>query len=103
MAIHLLIIISSGPGGVQAPVVHIISPTSIEIQWAPPIQPNGRLESYVIALPEPRFDITNTSQRALIVENLTPYTNYSVTVTACSGMINISAHSLQCVLLRYKI
>ena len=54
--------------------------------WAPPIQPNGHLESYFLALPEPRFEVTNTSQLSLVVNDLIPYTSYSVTVTACSGM-----------------
>lgn len=59
----------------------------MEVSWQPPISPNGRLESYIVKLPQPRIEITNTSVRSILVQNLVPYTEYSVTVTACSGKL----------------
>ena len=74
-----------GPGGVQPPTVNVLSSTSMEVSWQPPISPNGRLESYIIKLPLPRVEINNVSIRSILIEKLVPYTEYSVTVTACSG------------------
>ncbi|ELU01149.1 hypothetical protein CAPTEDRAFT_219707 [Capitella teleta] len=75
---------SSRPGGVQAPTVNVLTSTSMEVSWLPPISPNGRLDSYIIKLPTPRIEVTNTSVLSIMVANLVPYTEYSVTVTACS-------------------
>ena len=80
---------SSRPGGVQPPDVMILSPTSAIVTWLAPISLNGRLESYVITFPNPRFEIFNTSQLSLNVNNLVPFTTYSVVVTACSGRIHV--------------
>ena len=74
----------TGPGGVQAPFVTVLSSTSIQISWEPPIQPNGELDYYIIKLPSPRFEIRNASQQSLNVEDLVPNTVYYVTVTACT-------------------
>ena len=83
--IYFTLIHYTGPGGVQAPNVEILSATSVEITWAPPIQPNGELESYIIRLPIPRIEIRNVSINNLLLENLAPFTEYRVTVTACTG------------------
>ena len=79
-----------GPGGVQAPFVTVLSSTSMQISWQPPIQPNGELEYYVIKMPSPRFEVRNVSQETLLVEDLVPNTQYRVTVTACTSKIIIS-------------
>ena len=80
----LLFFQSIGPGGVQAPFVTVLSSTTMEISWEPPIQHNGELDYYIIKLPSPRFEIRNISQESLIVEDLVPNTVYRVTVTACT-------------------
>jgi len=75
----------SEPGGVQAPIVNVLSPTSIFVSWTAPISPNGVLQSYVVKLPLPRIDIANVSQTSLTVTGLIPFAIYSVTITACTG------------------
>ena len=74
-----------GPGGVQEPTVNVLNATAMEVSWQPPISPNGRLESYVVKLPLPRLEVANVSTTRLVITNLIPYTEYYVTITACSG------------------
>ncbi|KAL5008917.1 hypothetical protein ScPMuIL_014498, partial [Solemya velum] len=77
---------SSRPAGVNPPSVNILGPTSMEIVWAPPLQPNGALESYTISLPEPRLEFRNTTFiNSVVVNDLTPYTQYMVILTACTS------------------
>jgi len=81
----VLICIYSGPGGVLAPRVEVLGASSLKVSWTRPINPNGLLTSYTIALPQPRFDVNNVSVTSLDVNQLDAYTLYSVTLTACSG------------------
>ena len=78
-----------GPGGVQPPIVSVLDAYTIDVLWKPPIQPNGHLTSYIVALPMPRFTIYNMSQTTLQVEDLVPYTEYSITLTACTGKFEL--------------
>lgn len=57
-----------------------------QVTWSPPLNPNGEIHGYEIRLPEPRiFHVTgNDSKLNVTVMDLIPYTNYSVTVLACS-------------------
>ena len=71
----------------QPPTINVLTPTTMEISWLLPIQANGKLTSYIIRLPNPRFEIYNTSVMYLYVEDLVPFTQYNVTVTACSGQL----------------
>ncbi|XP_055957020.1 usherin [Patella vulgata] len=75
----------SRPAGVTAPLVEVRNATSIYLKWVPPIRSNGQLEYYIIRLPEPRVEIRNTSVLETTIHNLTPYTQYSVTLTACTS------------------
>ncbi len=75
-----------GPGGVTPPFVVVLNGTSLEITWKPPIEPNGKLQSYIISLPIPTQEISNTNINSVIISDLIPDTQYMVTVTACSGI-----------------
>lgn len=57
-----------------------------QVTWSPPLIPNGEIYGYEIWLPEPRIshDTTIASELNVIIKDLVPYTNYSVTVLACS-------------------
>uniref|UniRef100_A0A2C9JJ39 Usherin n=1 Tax=Biomphalaria glabrata TaxID=6526 RepID=A0A2C9JJ39_BIOGL len=76
---------SSRPAGVNPPQVTILSPTSALVQWVEPLQLNGQIEVYVVSFPNPRIEIRNTTQHMVAVTNLTPYTQYAVTLTACTS------------------
>lgn len=58
----------------------------LQVTWSPPLIPNGEIHSYEIRLSEPRitFSTNNTSELNATVTDLVPYTNYSITVLACS-------------------
>ncbi|CAH2254292.1 usherin [Pelobates cultripes] len=75
----------SRPGGVQPPEVYILGPYTAKVIWKMPLIPNGDILSYEICMPEPKITIINTTLLNYTVTNLIPYTNYSVTIVACSG------------------
>ncbi|XP_075195246.1 usherin [Anomaloglossus baeobatrachus] len=74
----------SRPVGVQPPEVTIISPYTAKVSWIPPLLPNGEIVSYEIRMPEPRVLLTDPTVMSHIMASLIPYTNYSVTIRACS-------------------
>lgn len=76
----------AGPAGVLSPTVKIIGPTVMNVSWVEPLQPNGLLEFYTIRLPEPHKDVRNVSIHWVMFEDLIPYTEYAVTVTACTSV-----------------
>lgn len=56
-----------------------------QVTWSPPFIPNGEIRGYEIRLPEPRIFHDNASELNVTITDLIPYTNYSVTVLACSN------------------
>ncbi|XP_013375386.1 PREDICTED: usherin isoform X1 [Chinchilla lanigera] len=77
----------SRPFGVQPPEVHVLGPGAAKVTWKPPLVQNGDILSYEIRMPTPHVVITNVSLSVLsqIITHLVPFTNYSVTIVACSG------------------
>uniref|UniRef100_A0A4W6FW95 Usherin n=1 Tax=Lates calcarifer TaxID=8187 RepID=A0A4W6FW95_LATCA len=76
----------SRPAGLSPPRVKVLGSESIQVTWSPPLIPNGEIHGYEIRLPEPRIfhDSGNASELNVTVTDLIPYTDYSVTVLACS-------------------
>ncbi|XP_006890633.1 PREDICTED: usherin [Elephantulus edwardii] len=77
----------SRPAGVQPPMVQVLGPSSVKVTWIPPLIQNGDILSYEIRMPDPHAIITNVTSSVLsqIITHLIPFTNYSVTIVACSG------------------
>ncbi|XP_052056319.1 usherin [Apodemus sylvaticus] len=75
------------PSGVQLPTAHALGPDTIEVTWKAPLIQNGDILSYEIRMPDPVIEITNVSSIMLshLVKHLLPFTNYSITIVACSG------------------
>ncbi|XP_032771366.1 usherin [Rattus rattus] len=75
------------PSGVQPPTVHVLGPDAVEVTWKAPIIRNGDIVSYEIRMPDPLIEITNVTLFVLshLVKHLIPFTNYSVSIVACSG------------------
>ncbi|XP_078675414.1 usherin-like isoform X2 [Branchiostoma floridae x Branchiostoma belcheri] len=73
------------PAGLSRPTVQVLGPTSMFVTWLAPSQPNGALTRYVIRMPDPRIELTNTNITSYTVEGLVPYTSYSVTIQACTA------------------
>ncbi|XP_077419247.1 usherin isoform X1 [Vanacampus margaritifer] len=76
----------SRPAGITPPRVKVLGPESLQVTWSPPLIPNGELQGYEIRLPEPRIfhNGGNTSELIVMITDLIPYTNYSVSVLVCS-------------------
>ncbi len=62
-----------------------VSRVLLQVTWTAPLIPNGEVERYEIRMPDPCISHTNTSVLNHTVTNLLPYTNYSITILACSG------------------
>lgn len=77
---------SSRPGDVRPPKVNVLSPTSVNVFWRQPVILNGQLEMYIVKFPLPRLEISNTSTTTVVVNDLIPFTVYSITVIACTGV-----------------
>ncbi|KAM5238832.1 usherin [Ctenodactylus gundi] len=77
----------SRPAGVQPPEVDVLGPHTAQVTWKPPLMPHGDILSYEIRMPDPRATITNGTPTTFShrIPHLTPFTNYSVTIVACSG------------------
>ncbi|XP_041108645.1 usherin [Polyodon spathula] len=75
----------SRPAGLEQPKVLVLGSDSVMVTWSPPLIPHGEILCYEIRMPDPHITITNTSELSYTVINLVPYTNYTVTVLACSG------------------
>ena len=85
------------PAGVQHPQLTTVSSTSILINWTTPFAPNGGITSYTVFLtaPESRVVVQSTATGTFLLEELTPFTNYSFLLEACTlvGCANSSMAS----------
>ncbi|XP_072050692.1 usherin-like [Amphiura filiformis] len=72
------------PGGVAAPTIVILDHKSVNVIWEPPARSNGEIISYTIHMPDPRVHIGNPNITSYTVEGLVAYTQYSVTIEACT-------------------
>ncbi|EGV92554.1 Usherin [Cricetulus griseus] len=77
----------SRPAGVPQPGVHVLGPDAVKVTWKAPLTQNGDILSYEIRMPDPLVTITNVTSMVLshLIKHLIPFTNYSVTIVACSG------------------
>uniref|UniRef100_A0A8C7Q6N4 Usher syndrome 2A (autosomal recessive, mild) n=1 Tax=Oncorhynchus mykiss TaxID=8022 RepID=A0A8C7Q6N4_ONCMY len=75
----------SRPAGLVPPRVDVLGPDSLQVMWSPPVIANGVIDRYEIRLPDPRVSHDDLSNLTVTVTDLVPYTNYLVTVLACSS------------------
>ncbi|XP_037397596.1 usherin [Pygocentrus nattereri] len=75
----------SRPAGLHPPDVLVMGPESVQVTWSAPLIPNGEIERYEIRMPDPRIPHTDIVALNHTVTSLVPYTNYSITILACSG------------------
>ncbi|XP_035991625.1 usherin [Fundulus heteroclitus] len=77
----------SRPAGLSPPRVKVLGSQSLQVTWSPPLIPNGEIHGYEIRLPDPRIfhDTIKSSELNVTVTDLVPYTNYTITVLACSN------------------
>ncbi|XP_056624652.1 usherin [Triplophysa dalaica] len=75
----------SRPAGLQPPHVLVLGPESVQVTWSAPLIPNGEIERYEIRMPDLRISNTNVAILNRTISSLVPYTNYNITILACSG------------------
>nr|KAG5712413.1 hypothetical protein BaRGS_023992 [Batillaria attramentaria] len=68
----------------QTLIEEVLGPTQLEVTWSPPAQPNGVIEYYVIRWAGTQREVRNFTELRVVLDDLVPYTVYSVTVTACT-------------------
>ena len=73
----------AAPSGVNTPMLTALSNSSIRIDWAPPLMPNGLITMYTVTVLPDMINIT-TQQTSITVQNLLPFTLYQSTVLACT-------------------
>lgn len=62
-----------------------LSSTSILVSWYAPVEPNGEIIEYTIALQGPQgTNTTYTPNLQLTLEQLTPYTAYNLSIAAAT-------------------
>ncbi|XP_067276105.1 phosphatidylinositol phosphatase PTPRQ isoform X2 [Pseudorasbora parva] len=60
-----------------------LSSTSIHVSWFPPVESNGEIIDYTVALQAPgAINRTYTSETQLILSELTPFTPYNLSIAA---------------------
>ena len=73
------------PDGFSDPILSALSATSISITWAPPVTPNGVITGYIVLIQPASITVT-TSELAVNITNLLPYTEYTVSIDACNSI-----------------
>ncbi|XP_077967518.1 usherin-like isoform X1 [Styela clava] len=72
------------PGGVPQPSVTILSARSVLVEWKSPPTTNGPVIRYEVLFPDPQYVVNDTETLNLTVDDLIPYTDYQVSVLACT-------------------
>lgn len=67
------------------PVLTVLNSTSIQVTWSEPLQTNGVIEYYLLEWADARREIRNLTQLSVVLVNLVPYTEYSITLAACTS------------------
>lgn len=69
------------PEGVLAPVVVVISDTSVRVSWQVPIKPNGPITAYFLYVDGVIVDPHTTWPSSYVIDGLQPYTVYVIQVS----------------------
>ncbi|XP_078452070.1 usherin [Lampetra planeri] len=73
------------PAGLRPPRLEVLGPDKIYVQWAPPLQPNGRLARYELLAQGARAAVGDSSVLGHTLTGLVPFTDYAVSLLACSS------------------
>lgn len=73
---------------------HLINNTCVELQWGPPVVPNGPIDFYQVRYGfqgnELETEMISGARNRIKIPNLRPYSNYSVELRACTSMLEFS-------------
>ena len=83
------------PVGLSPPLLRALSESSISVQWADPVTPNGVVTLYNIAILPAQINLELREPELLSrnISNLLPFTDYTVSIEACNsaGCVSSSA------------
>ncbi len=71
------------PDGISAPVITVISATSLLITWEAPESPNGDIIQYILSQ-NGEVVFSNATAFSYLVTDLEPFTAYSYSIMACT-------------------
>ena len=77
--------LEDNPVNFAAPTLEALSATEISLQWVPPLMPNGIITHYLVTILPVSIQI-RTTQLAVNVTNLLPFTLYTVNIDACNSI-----------------
>ena len=73
------------PEGFAAPVLSALSATEISVRWSPPVRPNSAIVGYTVDITPIAIRVT-TTELAVNITNLQPFTVYTVSIDACNSI-----------------
>lgn len=76
------------PEGIPPPQLTVVSSSSIDLTWSPPTQSNGIIQTYQLFRSgggAVNMSVYNNPNRAFTDTNLTPFTEYSYFLQACTS------------------
>lgn len=74
------------PKAVDSPIAVAVSPTTIRVQWSPPVEPNGVVINYRLYQDSSTVPVLSGLAMDYNATRLSPYTTYSFVVEACTGV-----------------
>ena len=76
-------ILYTAPEGLTVPSLSLVNATTLLVEWSPPAQPNGMIQSYQLSLSDGTK--TTTLDQGLststLIYSLSPFTLYQITIT----------------------
>ena len=79
--------------GLSAPSLSLMNATTMLIEWTPPAQPNGMIQSYQLVLSDGATTVVLEQGLSMstMVYDLTPFTVYGVTITVFNTEGSVSS------------
>ena len=78
----------ASPEGLLAPTLTVLSSTSIQVSWEPPMQPNGEITMYRAFRTgggDSNLTVHSSLNREFTEIGLTPFTSYTYVIQACTS------------------
>ena len=75
----------AAPGDMRPPILEALDANRIRATWTAPSLPNGQIQKYQLRLSSSQQPLFEGLANTYIVSGLSPYTLYSLTITACTS------------------
>jgi hypothetical protein len=74
------LLVFSAPENIPAPVLFVLSDTSLRVTWIAPSKPNGNITTFNIIVNGNTKPTGTTQPGSMVITNLVPYTVYEIQV-----------------------